>query len=114
MGFVEYRETVDYTWVVARQLDRVADAMTRIDPRMPGLGVRRVLVAVRALVAVVQPFVERSKLMAILEDAERLVAGNRHWKALDRIEVVLGLVLAELDRRKLLVRRKDIMGVVEE
>ena len=45
----EYYESVDYTWALARQLDRVAEAYTRVDSRLPGLGVKCLLMAVRAL-----------------------------------------------------------------
>ena len=114
MGFTEYRETVDYTWVVARQLDRVAEAISRVDPRAPGLGVRRVYVAVRALVDLAHPFIERDVSGQRLRRADQLIRANKHWDALAVLEELLGLILEELDRKKLLVRRKDIMGVVEE
>ena len=114
MVYTEYRETVDYTWVVARQLDRVAEAISGVDPRAPGLGVRRVYVAVRALVDLSHPFIDRERAKERLRRADQLIRANKHWDALAQLEELLGLILEELDRKKLLVRRKDIMGVVEE
>lgn len=114
MSYTEYRETVDYTWVVARQLDRVAEAISRVDPRAPGLGVRRVYVAIRALVDLAHPFINRERAHEKLRRADQLTRANKYWDALDVLEELLGLILEELDRKKLLVRRKEIMGVVEE
>ena len=101
----EYYESVDYTWALARQLDRVADAYSRIDPRAPGLGLGRLLMAVRALYSLAGIWAPREGLEA-LRRAEASRA--RAWRALGELDRALALLLGELDRRGLLVRKREL------
>ncbi len=103
----EYYETIDYTWAIARQLDRVAEAYSKIDPSVPGLGVRRLLMAVRALYALARLWAPREGLEA-LEEAERLSEEGRNKAALRMLDRALELILRELDRKGLLVRKSDL------
>ena len=103
----KYYESVDYTWALARQLDRVADAYSRIDPRAPGLGLGRLLMAVRALYSLASIWAPREGLEA-LRRAEAEASRARAWRALSEIDRALGLLLGELDKRGLLVRKQEL------
>ncbi|MEB3861460.1 MAG: hypothetical protein GSR84_04480 [Desulfurococcales archaeon] len=113
MSIVEYKETIDYTWVISRQLDRVADAYSSIDYEVPGPGIRRMYMAVRGLWLLTQIYLgdEAKKLLA---EASAAISDGRNIEALRKIEDVVGLILAKLDNMGLLVRYKRLMGVVEE
>ena len=108
MGYrTEYYESVDYTWALARQLDRVAEAYSQIDPRLPGIGVKRLLMAVRALYVLASLWAPPGGREA-LGKAQRLVDANSHMRALGEIDRALELLLRELDRRGLLVRKQEL------
>ena len=112
-GIVEYKETVDYTWVIARALDRVLESYAAVSYDTPGPGIRKLLMAVRALYAAVRPLVA-PEIGGRLAEADRLVRSGRHRQALQAIDDIIHDILEELDRRGLLIRSKRLMGVVEE
>ena len=102
MSFEVVRETVDYTWVVARQLDRVAEAASRLDPSSTGssfrIGLIRYAVALRELYVLVAPLAEKhgikldfggsfdSTYKCLLRGGCRLASA---WQLLDAIQARL-------------------------
>ena len=106
-GLVEYRDTLDYTWVIARQLDRIAEAMTMVSFEAPGPGVARVYSAMRALLAVARPFVPRQCWLR-LERAALMIQRGRPLAALAEMELALADLLAELDRKGLLLYKRSL------
>ena len=110
---VEYKETVDYTWVIARALDRVLESYAKVNYDTPGPGIRKLLMSLRAFYTAVQHLVSRDIGRGIAS-ADRLIRQGKHKRALDLIDNILYNMLEELDRRGLLIRSKRLMGVVEE
>ncbi len=108
MSVTEYRETIDYTWVVARQLDRVAEALTKLSYDAVGVGLRRAYMAVRALHTITQPLMKED-LRGMLREVLKYIKEGNNSRALDTLESVVGAVLKELDRRGLLVRRHELL-----
>lgn len=113
MSFTEYRETVDFVWVVARQLDRVMEAYSRVDYDSPALGARQLYMALRALYALTS-FLVDSRVSDNITRASSMLRAGEPGKALAYMDKALRGILEELDRQKLLVRKKELMGVVEE
>ena len=108
MGYrTEYFESVDYTWTLARQLDRVAEAYTGVDPRAPGIGLGRLLMAVRALYVLARIWAPEAGVEA-LRRAEMLARKSRVWQALAELDRSLELLLRELDKRGLLLRKQEL------
>jgi hypothetical protein len=103
----EYFETVDYTWALARQLDRVAEAYTSIDPKTPGIGLRRLVMAVRALYALARIFAPREGLEALAR-AEALARGGRPLAGLSEIDRALESLLRVLYNKGLLIRKQEL------
>lgn len=108
MGVTEYRETIDYTWVVSRQLDRVAEALSRINYNTPGIGARRLYMAVEALVTVAGPFVT-GEAWEKLRAAERLLNSGKPLGAVELLEEAVHAVLRDLDRRGVLIRKTELL-----
>ena len=108
MGYTEYYETVDYTWVVARALDRVAESMARIDYNMPGIGARRLYMAVEALVTITSPFVDRG-VRERLREAGSLLRKGKPLTAIQVLEEVVEAVLRELDAKRILLRKTELL-----
>ncbi len=107
MGYrTEYYESIDYTWALARQLDRIAEAYTRVDPRAPGIGLGRLLMAVRALYTLARIWAPESGVEA-LRRAEILARKSKVWQALIELDRSLELLLRELDKRGLLVKKQE-------
>ncbi len=115
MSLVEYRETIDYVWVVSRQLDRVAEAASSIDvaavKRGARLGLLRYAIALRQLYVLVKPVLRKTRLpdhLSELEEAiEKLLRGDarelaRIWRRLDQIQME---IVAALNMEDLLVRK---------
>lgn len=109
----KYKETFDFGFVVSRQLDRVMEAYTSIEYDTPGPGVRRLYMAVRALYVLTQIFVPEDLLEKLSHASERMRNGS-NVEAVRILEDVIATILDKLNERGLLIRRKDIMGVVEE
>jgi len=102
------KETVDYTWVVARQLDRVAEAASSINTDIKA-SMRKTLLryyyALRQLVTLVRPVLNLDcsdvldKVLAKLHDSNADLI--EIYKVLDEIEAK---VLEGLMRKHLLIR----------
>lgn len=103
----EYYENVDYTWVLARQLDRVAAAYSLIDPKAPGLGLKKLLMAVRALYVLAGLWAPREGIEA-LKRAERLASQARAYSALAELDKAVEHLLKVLDAKGLLVRKSEL------
>lgn len=103
----EYYESVDYTWVLARQLDRIAAAYTAIDPKAPGLGLKRLLMAVRAFYMLASLFAPKEGVEA-LKRAEELSREARAYSALDALDDAVGRLLKVLNEKGLLLRKTDL------
>ena len=103
---VEYFETVDFTWTVARQLDRVMDAYTSIEYDSPGIGVRRLYMALRALYALTS-FMVSDALGRKLFEASRLMREGKAREALAVMDEVLRGILEGLDRKGVLLRKQE-------
>jgi len=101
MSLVEYRETVDFTWVLARHLDRILESYSRIDPREPVHGLRHLYVALRGLLVAASPFINYEELRQKLRDAVK----QRSW---DLFDEVLSEVINALNRRGLLIRYNEL------
>ena len=108
MSYTEYRETVDYTWVVARQLDRVAEVLSSINYNTPGIGARRLYMAVEALVTITAPFVS-GEAREKLREASTLLAAGKPLSAIKALQETVGLVLRDLDRKKILIRKTELL-----
>lgn len=121
MAFSIVRETIDYAWVVARQLDRVAEAATQIDPSSRigapfKHGLLRYAVALLELYNLAQPVARRrvrlpdyeKTLMSIIGE----LTGGRSSRPLVKIWLSLNEIhrelLRALDIEGLLVRRSEI------
>jgi len=103
---VEYFETVDFTWTVARQLDRVMDAYSRIEYESPGIGVRRLYMTLRALYALTSFMVDGSAGVK-LSRASTLMRDGRHGEALIAMDEALRTILESLDKKGILVRKGE-------
>lgn len=101
MSVTEYRETIDFTWVLARHLDRILESYSRIDPREPVHGLRRLYVALRGLLVAASPFINYGELRQKLRDAVK----QRNWGLFDE---VLSEVIITLNRKGLLIRYYEL------
>lgn len=104
---------MDFVWVVARQLDRIMEAYSRVDYGSPALGARQLYMALRALYALTS-FLVDGGVAGDMARASSMLRAGRPGEALAFMDRALRGILEELDRRKLLVRKKELMGVVEE
>lgn len=77
------------------------EAYSRIDPREPVHGLRRVYVSLRGLLVVTRPFINYEELRAKLAEAVKV----RKWELFDE---VLGEIITQLERRGLLIRAERL------
>ena len=101
----EYKETIDYTWTLARALDRAAAARSRVHGKITKgelqLRISEYRAALRALYAILPP----------------PVRGTLNPPPKDNLAIMdewLATVVGELDKKKLLLRKKNTQGVQEE
>jgi len=100
MSVIEHKETIDYVYCINRQIDRLFEAYSRIEPREPVGGLRRVYVCLRGLILMSSPFIREWKKM--LDELKEGINGGDAWTVMDRITVK---ILNELDEAGLLTRK---------
>ena len=109
----EYRETLDYRYVIARQMDRVLEAYSRVNPgRATVVALERLYVAVRGLLVAATPFIDATKLAGLWEDlraAERLIRDGSLRSAWRVLDSVLAGLLVSLEAAGLLVRKAELL-----
>ncbi|RUM47493.1 MAG: hypothetical protein DSY37_02240 [Hyperthermus sp.] len=107
MSFVEYRETIDYVWVLARAFDRWAEAVAEAGRRPnKAAAVEAVCFAAHALAALAAPF---SGNGFNLRRCVELARDGRPLAALEEASSFVAMLARELDRRGLLVRRTELL-----
>ncbi len=107
MSFAEYRETVDYVWVLARAFDRWAEAVAEAGKRSnKAAAVEAVCFAAHALSILAAPFVNTS---FDLKSCIKLCRDGRPLAALEAASVLVVEIAKELDRRGLLVRKTELL-----
>jgi len=104
---VEYRESLGYVWVLARQFDRFAEAVSEAGKRgNKAAAVEAVCFTVHALAVLASP------LVGVGFDLRRCVSLCRKGNPLAALEEASELVEAiarELDKRGLLIRRSELL-----
>ncbi len=113
MSLVEYRETIDYTWCLARQFDRVAEAITEAGRKAnKASAVEAVCFAAYALSILAAPFTEAS---FSLRECLRLARDGKLLVALEEASRLVSTIARELDCRGLLIRKTELLlGRFEE
>ena len=107
MSFVEYRETVDYVWVLARASDRWAEAVAEAGRKAnKASAVEAVCFAAHALAVLAAPFASNG---FDLKGCIKLCRDGRPLAALEAASRLVMEVARELDRRGLLVRRVELL-----
>ena len=107
MSFVEYRETVDYVWVLARAFDRWAEAVAEAGKRSnKAAAVEAVCFATHSIAVLASPF---AKAAFDLRGCIRLCRDGRPLAALEAASGLVVEIARELDRRGLLVRKAELL-----
>ena len=101
----EYKETIDYTWTLARAIDRAAAARARTHGKITKAELQLRLSEYRSSLRA---------LYAILPPSIRSEVTPPPSKSIKEMDEWLATVVAELDKRKLLLRKKNPAGVKEE
>ena len=100
-----YREQIDYTWVIARQLDRILEKRSKIHIHLPKIDYERA----------VEEF--KAALLALYYALPRKIRNeinfniNANLKELDK---TLSEIIDAIEKRGLLIKKKTIMMGVEE
>jgi len=107
MSFVEYRESIDYVWVLARAFDRWAEAAAEMGKRgNKAAAAEAVCFAAHALSILAAPFVNTG---FDLRSCIRLARDGRPLAALEQASRLVEELARELDRRGLLVRKAELL-----
>ena len=92
---MKYKETIDYPWVLARQLDRVLDKRTKINNSMMRFDYE---------LAVSEYHAALTALWLALPESVRSKVEQPNG-SLFRLDTTLTRIIDELDKRKLLIRK---------
>ena len=107
MSFVEYRETVDYVWVLARAFDRWAEAVAEAGRKAnKASAVEAVCFAAHALAALAAP---SSGNGFRLRRCVELAREGKPMTALEEASSFVAMLAKELERRGLLVRKTELL-----
>ena len=107
MSFVEYRESIDYVWVLARAFDRWAEAVAETGKRSnKAAAAEAVCFAAHALSVLAAPFASNG---FDLRDCIRLCRDGKPLTALEKASRYVAELARELDRRGLLIRRTELL-----
>jgi len=107
MSFVEYRESIDYVWVLARAFDRWAEAVAEAGRKAnKAVAAEAVCFTAHALSILAAPFVSTG---FDLRSCIRLCRDGRPLAALEQASRLVEELARELDRRGLLVRKTELL-----
>ena len=97
LEFERYRETIDFGWVLARAIDRVAEARARVHPRLPKAEYERRVAELRAAVI---------SLYNLLPPSVRRDLPNPRGFEIKALDDWVAAAVEALDRAGLLIRKK--------
>ena len=107
MSYIEYRETIDYVWVLARAFDRWAEAVAETGKRSnKAAAAEAVCFAAHALAVLTAPFTGKG---FDLRGCIGLARSGKPLSALEETSELVVLIARELDRRRLLVKKTELL-----
>lgn len=100
-----YREQIDYTWVLARQLDRILEKRSKIHNYLFKMDYERAVEEYRAALIT---------LYYALPSKIRSEVDFNANASLEELDITLSKIIDAIEKRGLLIKKKTIMMGVEE